>query len=120
MIKITKLQQEMLKYRLDIPCAIKEVFADTEHLSDISEQAIESAIDVIEKAVNNGQLCNKTMKLNFVEKELLIDIVDGSTFFANVDQEETAYKAHAINRSADNLEEKIFEEFKIITNFPRG
>lgn len=120
MIKLTELQKEMLLHRLAVPCAIKEVFADTDNLSNISEDDIDSAITRLETMVNNGQFCKQTMNLSYVESEVLIDVVQGSTFFGNVYIEETAHKAHAMNRSADNLEQKLFEEFKLIVNFPRA
>lgn len=119
MEKLTKLQQEMLLHRVHVPCAILEVFESEEHLEHFDKNDIEKAIVKFEAIVESGVLCNKSQDINKLMKAVICDVMDGNTFFGNVDEEETAQKAHAINRSADNLEFKVFYEYDIVAKIPR-
>lgn len=119
-MKLTKTQIEILMHRIDAD-VIPGVLADTEELN-ITEVEAEEAQKRIEMFIQSGQIPMNS--LTRVEKEVLKDAMDGSTFFACAesglnDGMIKTQKVSALNRSADELEHKWFLETNENISIPR-
>ena len=104
-IKFTPTEMEIIQHRLvDSDCIIQCIL-ETEG-DKFSEDELCDAIDRIEKSLNSVDATDKAVM------EVLFDCLDGSTFFANMDdgvalEMLTQAKANAYQRAANSIEKKM-------------
>lgn len=95
-LKLTPLEREILNHRLEVPDAIADALMDNDDYS-LNEEDIENAIN---KLYRGGDAETD------IEKLVLWDCVDGSTYGARSD-EITHQKQAAIDRAGDSLARKV-------------
>lgn len=116
-IHLTELQKALLLHRLGVPDAIAEVL-DCEY--GLNAEVVEDAISKVEGMVSQ---CNLTIsEMNKVDKHVLVDLIEGSTWFACNNNalshgDITHQKDRAEKRSLESLVEKLeqsgFEQIDI-------
>lgn len=107
-MKLTPTQYLILEHRIS-GGTIAEVLADTEDLNVTYDEA-QIAVDAVEKMINSRNLPLET--LTPLELEVVIDCLDGSTFFASADNaiacgEYTRSKLNTALKAAAELEDAV-------------
>lgn len=87
-MKLTKTQIDILDHRLSSGC-VADCLADTEELG-ISLTDAECAVEKIKRMVKEGEIPLES--LTPTELEVVIDCLDGSTYFANADDAVTLHE----------------------------
>jgi len=108
LINLTPNEFEILQHRLEMPDTLAQVMFDT-YVWDVVE--VEEAARKLYERVKLQRGIDY-QNLTVVERELLHDCLDGSTFFAGMPDEValgrmTRQKQAALHRAADSLEEKF-------------
>lgn len=111
-MKLTTIQADILDHRLGSGC-VADVLADTEELG-ISLEEAESAVASVERMIKSGDLPLES--LTRIEREVLIDCLDGSTYFCDEGDaialgETTRGKQLACHKAANALESAFGKAF---------
>jgi len=108
-VKITKTQYEILEHRLDIPDCIHEVLnADID--LELEDPRVE--IEPVEESANKLKALAKRgtidwSELNALDKEVLWDSIDGSTFIGASEGFVSSQQYYGFQRSFNNLVDKL-------------
>lgn len=81
MTKLSKPQVEILQHRLGSGC-VADVLWESEVVEDVKDA--EAAVAAVQAYVEKGELPEDD-GITPLEREVLADCLDGSTFFANID-----------------------------------
>jgi hypothetical protein len=113
-MKLRKYHDEILRHRLDADCTVECLldYAEGEAPIAHSPEAAEAAVGEIYRMLDAGEIdfgC-----LSRLAVEVLVDCIEGSTFFADENQaiamgEWTKARSRAAHAAADELEKWISE-----------
>ena len=111
-IKFTPAEQAALLHRLEIPDAITEVFADSDHLEHMTALAGPAADDLARQLTNYGHVIveptSNTHLTHEARRQVLIEAIEGSTWIAVHDNADTSLqKLSAVRRSLATAAAKI-------------
>jgi hypothetical protein len=108
-VKITKTQYEILEHRLDIPDCIHEVLNDDLEEPRVAIEPVEESCEKLKALAKRGTIDWST--LTDLDKEVLWDAIDGSTFMGCADGAVGVYissqKYWGFSRSFNNLVDKL-------------
>lgn len=103
-IKFTPAECAALLHRLEIPDVFAEVFADTDHLQHMADLAIPIAEDLARQLTNYGHVTMgdplSQQPNDEARREVLIESIEGSTWVAVHDNNETSQQKMAAARRA--------------------
>lgn len=108
-LTLTKNEANILLHRLTVPDAIADCLLDTEGLTTATHSEIMNCAFDLQRQINHTQSLTIDTEL---QRIIIADAVDGSTYFANIEDEIalgniTHQWATALLRACDSLEAKL-------------
>lgn len=108
-MKFTELELELIVHRLEVPCALAEVFADTEELPTMTMNAMSLLCDQLALMINDEF---DPADLNEFHVAILKECIEGSTFVvcaegAKDQGDISSQKLSSIYRAFDSAKAKI-------------
>lgn len=115
-MKLTKLESEILIHRLEVPDSIIDALTDEKDVAEDCVDAITGSCSrLLDHITAKGEIPSE---LSQVDKDVLLDCVDGSTYLGCVLTEASKQKQAAIYRAGCCLADKIRELTGVEVAFP--